>query len=94
VDYYATPEGKAKKKIQNGRRRKPAADIVTAEAEARLEFDAGIVSYIAMVVSRIERRGVSEGEIVAMLARAMRQHGIARRRRIDYVIAQLKGNGP
>jgi len=59
-----------------------------------LDFDAGIVSYIAMVTSLIERRRVSEDEIAAMLARAMRQHRIAQRRRIDYVIAQLKKNAP
>jgi hypothetical protein len=26
--------------------------------------------------------------------RAMRQHSMARRRRMDYVVAQLKKNGP
>lgn len=94
VDYYATPEGKAKKKIQNGKRGKPAADIKAAGAEARLELEAGIVIYIAMAVSLIEGRRVGEDEIRAMLARTMRQHRIARRRRIDYVIAQLKKNAP
>jgi hypothetical protein len=52
------------------------------------------VSYIAMVASLIESRRVSEGEIIAMLVRAMRQHSIAHGGRMDYVLAQLKKNGP
>jgi hypothetical protein len=36
--------------------------------------------------------GVSEGEIRKMLARAVRQHRMARRRRIDYVLDCLTNN--
>ena len=55
---------------------------------------AAIVGYVGVVTSLIEGRQVSEEEIVEMLVRAMRQHSIARRRRIDYVLAYLKTNGP
>ena len=58
------------------------------------EFPAGMVGYVAMVASLIEGRPVSEEEIVRMLVRAMRQHSMARRRRIDYVVAQLHKHGP
>jgi hypothetical protein len=37
---------------------------------------------------------VSEEEIVQLLVRAMRQHSMARRRRMDYVVAQLQKHGP
>ena len=95
VAYYATAEGKAKKKMQNGKR---AQGGVRADANppvtGSLEFPAGMVGYIAMVASLIESRPVSEAEIVQSLVRAMRQHSMARRRRMDYVVAQLQRNGP
>ena len=95
VAYYTTAEGKAKKKMQNGKR---AQGGVHAEANPPVtgapEFPAGMVGYIAMVASLIEGRPVSEEEIVRMLVRAMRQHSMARRRRIDYVVAQLHKHGP
>ena len=97
VAYYGTAEGKAKKKMQNGKRAeggaRAAASPVVSEAEAA-EFPAEMVRYVAMVVSLIEARPVSQQEIVRMLLRAMRQHSMARRRRIDYVVAQLHQHGP
>jgi len=97
VAYYATAEGKAKKKMQNGKRpeggARAAANPIVSEAEAAV-FPAEMVGYVAMVVSLIEARLVSEEEIVRMLLRAMRQHSMARRRRIDYVVAQLHQHGP
>jgi hypothetical protein len=95
VAYYTTAEGRAKKKMQNGKR---AQGGVRADANPPLtgclEFPASMVGYIAMVASLIESRPVSEAEIVQSLVRAMRQHSMARRRRMDYVVAQLQRNGP
>ena len=95
VAYYATAEGKAKKKMQNGKR---AQGGVRADANPPLtqapEFPAAMVGYVAMVVSLIEGRRVSEAEVCQMLLRAMRQHSMARRRRMDYVVAQLHKHGP
>ena len=95
VAYYATAEGKAKKKMQNGKR---AHGGVPADANPPFpgarEFHAGIVRYIATVASLIECRRVREEEILQMLVRAMRQHSMARRRRMDYVVAQLHKHGP
>ena len=94
VAYYATAEGKAKKKMQNGKRAKNAARADIPAVREALEFPACMVGYLAMVASLIESRPVSEEEIVGMLVRAMRQHSMARRRRIDYVVAELQKHGP
>jgi hypothetical protein len=95
VAYYATAEGKAKKKMQNGKR---AQGGVRAEANPPVpgapECHAGMVGYVAMVAGLIEGRRVSEAEIFQRLVRAMRQHSMARRRRMDYVVAQLHQHGP
>ncbi len=53
-----------------------------------------MVSYVAMVASLIEGRRVSQAEMLRRLARTMRQHSMARRRRMDYVVAQLQKHGP
>ena len=103
VEYYRTDEGKLKKKIQNGKRGK-------AEAKAALgggtrgvgrdltadeyRFDVSMVSYLRMVTSLIEGRQVSRMEILAMLARAVRQHSMVRRRKIDYVVQYLNERAP
>jgi hypothetical protein len=95
VAYYATAEGQVKKKMQNGKRAQGGgrADANPPVPEAP-EFPAGMVGYVAMVASLIEDRPVSEEEIVRMLVRAMRQHSMARRRRMDYVVTQLNKHGP
>jgi hypothetical protein len=95
VAYYTTAEGKAKKKMQNSKRVRGG---VQADAKPPVpgaaELPAGMVRYVAMAASLIEGRPVSEEEIVRMLVRTMRQHSMARRRRIDYVVAQLNQRGP
>ena len=95
VAYYATAEGKTKKKTQNGKRAQGGAlrDANPPAPEA-LDFPADMVGYIAMVASLLEGRRVSQAEMLQRLVRAMRQHGMARRRRMDYVVAQLQKNGP
>ena len=51
-----------------------------------------MVCYVRMVTSLIEGRRVSIDEILEMLARTVRQHGMARGRRIDYVLRHLMKN--
>ena len=51
-----------------------------------MRFDADTVRYVGMVVSLIEGRRVSQEEIVEMLVRAVRQHSMYRRRKIEYVL--------
>ena len=102
VEYYSTEEGKTKKKIQNGKRQhretradQKQADVGPQLVRAGVRFINGLmVGYVRMVTSLIEARLVSEEEVVKMLVRAMRQHSIARRRRMDYVLAYLKKNAP
>ena len=100
VKYYGTDEGKAKKKIQNGKRghgeERTDPRPVRGEQVGRvgMELEADIVDYVRMVTSLIEARQVSEEEILQMWVRAVRQQGIAWRRRMDYVLAYLKKNGP
>jgi hypothetical protein len=102
VEYYGTEQGKTKKKIQNGKRSLGEARAdhhLQLSSGRRLErdgflLDAAMVGYVRMVTSLIEQRRVSEEEVVGMLVRTMRQHSIARRRRMDYVLAYLKKNAP
>lgn len=100
--YYRTAEGKEKKKLQNGKRRqgngpahprRRAAARPQREEREGMRFDADIVRYVRMVVSLIEGRQVSEREIRKMLVRAVRQHRMARRCRMEYVLSCFQ-NGP
>jgi hypothetical protein len=94
--YYATAEGKVKKKMQNGKRVRRGGRHVgaTRPETGALEWQASMVSYVAMVASLIESRLVSQAEMIGRLERALRQHSMARRRRMDYVVAQLAKHGP
>jgi len=58
------------------------------------KLDAGIAIYLCMALSLIEGRRLKLDEILAMMARIMRQHSMERHRRIDYVIAHLMANDP
>jgi hypothetical protein len=53
-----------------------------------------MLPYLQMVTSLIERRPVSLTEVVAMLRRALRQHRIARTRRIEQTIGWLHEEPP
>ena len=99
MEYYRTEEGKLKKKMQNGNRGMAEAKVDLGGGAANLtpdehRFDVGMVRYLRMVTSLIERRQVSLMEILAMLARAVRQHSMVRRRRIDYVLQYLNQRAP
>jgi len=89
--------------MQNGKRTKSKAKLISGNPpkEARQDlaldgrrFDAGMMRYVRMVTSLIEGRRVSRDEILQMLARAVRQHSMARGRRIDYVLRYLMKNAP
>ena len=102
MEYYRSPEGKAKKRVHNQRRSRRATVPGSARRgdrgsrtrgnEKELQFDSGIVRYVRMVTRLIEGRRVSEAEILSMLERAVRQHSMARRRRRDYVLSCWKGS--
>lgn len=81
-----------KKRALNGKRGRGTGRRRWPEARKGMSFDAAIVRYLVMVVTLIEGRRVREQEIRKMLARAVRQHRIARRRRIDYLLHYLRKN--
>lgn len=98
--YYATPEGKFKKKLQNDKRRKlrskpHAGQESSAEPRtSEIEFDGEMVEHVRMVTSLIEGRPVSRDEVLDMLRRTVRQHRMAREKRIDYVVRSLRERPP
>ena len=81
-----------KKRALNGKRGRGTGRRRWPGERKGMSFDADIVRYLAMVVTLIESRRVREAEIRKMLARAVSQHRIARRRRIDYVLHYLENN--
>jgi hypothetical protein len=98
VAYYRTQEGKGKKRIQNGNRRRqgerePDANPSQPEAGGG-EWNVGMVEHVRMATSLIEGRRVGLGEILKMLARALRQHSLGRGTRIDYIIGHLNKASP
>lgn len=101
TEYYRTTEGKFKKRMQNSKRGKMAAkeslsgqDKAAAFEPHETSFNAQVVDYLCMAISLIEGRPVSTAEILKMLSRAMRQHGLVRGRRIDYVLRHLNKRAP
>ena len=102
VEYYRTPEGKFKKKLQNGKRSRAETKAVINEREhagkmlalPERRIDEQMLCYLRMAISLIEGRRVSAAEILEMLARVLRQHSMVRRRRIDYVLQYLNERAP
>jgi hypothetical protein len=102
VEYYRTPEGKLKKKLQNGKRSRAETKAVIDECRQagktlvlhERRIGAPMVCYLRMVISLIEGRRVSVAEIREMLARIMRQRSIVRRKRIDYILQHLNKRAP
>jgi hypothetical protein len=91
VAYYREPEGKTKKAIQNARRGRATATPVQGTAAP---VSRPLVHHVRRVVSWIEQRRVSRREILEMLERVLRQHSMARRRRIDQAVDWLNANPP
>ena len=98
--YYQTQEGKDKKRDLNAKRRKgirPKPSQPSPEGKAAPEpspWPQLMVDYLCMVVGLIEGRQVSVAEILEMLSRAVRQHRMGRRRRIDQTVVSLHEHPP
>ena len=100
VAYYRNSVGKQKKRTQNNKRRNhpgradpPRRVTIGRQGEERQQLPLPanpVLGYIGMVVSLIEGRRVSQEEIVEMLAQAVRQHSISRRRRMEYLLSYGK----
>jgi hypothetical protein len=103
ASYYASPEGKAKKKLHNDKRGRGRIAAPAPAGQCRphpqvrqqegVDFEITIVSYLSRVVSLIEGRWVSPQEIREMLTRALRQHSIGPRRKIEYVLSCWENAG-
>ena len=88
--YYQNKEGKIKKQALN-RQRSLVSPSPAPPPRPRepLPWPREIVEHVRAVVSEIEGRPFAVPEILALLARILRQHRIARRCRRDQVVAWL-----
>jgi hypothetical protein len=102
TEYYRTPEGKLKKKLQNGKRSKGETKAI-ADDRQQGEKDLALVErkigepmlcYLRMVIGLIEGRRISAVEILDMLLKKLRQHRIIRRRKIEYILQCLNKRSP
>lgn len=75
IEYYQTDEGKFKKKLQNDKRNKNKP--TNTEPPEEIIPDETCINYIRALVSMLERRKVSRGEILSMIKKVLRQHSIA-----------------
>jgi len=79
--------------VDPGGTERPAVDAGSREADP-IEFNAPLVGYLCMLVSLIEGRKVTQDEVHEILRGAVRQHSLARERRIDYVLRTLGEKPP
>lgn len=102
VAYYREPEGKIKKRLLNGRRSQDCG-VAVAEPGQRCErcercepcrWSEPLLEHVRTVCGLIEARWVSREEVAQMLGKVLRQHSMARCRRLDHFVAQLHQNPP
>ena len=91
VEYYRGEHGRILKSYQNATRGKGSTP---APAARLLPCPEPVLEHVRTVVSLIEGRRVVRREIEEMLARVLRQHSMARRRRIDQAVDWLNANPP
>ena len=102
AEYYRSPEGKQRKRQINQRRPRkycapePPSERPRAPAPQRCPapWSPPMVEHVRMVSSLIEGRRISRRQVVAMLERVLRQHRLARRRKIDHTVAWLNEHPP
>lgn len=93
--YYRDEAGRDKKRQLNARRTSRSAPPSSGPLiDPPRICPRQLVEYLRVVVSLIEGRPVSSGEILEMLARALRQHRMARRRQIDQFVDRLHEKPP
>jgi hypothetical protein len=90
--YYRDEAGKQKKQALNARRRKSPAG--PPPSPPLPPWPAPLLGYLRMVIGLVEGRPVSLAEVLAMLRRALRQHRMARTRRLDQTIGWLHEQPP
>jgi hypothetical protein len=96
VEYYRGAKGRFKKSIQNRNRYLIArsGSAPKEKAAAPQQDLPPILKHVRMVVSLIEGRAASWGEIGRMLASNWRQPPIGRRREVLYVLRRLNKDPP
>ena len=87
--YYQNKEGKIKKQALNRRRSSIAPPVPPSPPKEPIPWPIDLVAHVRAVVREIEGRPFTVPEILELLARIVRQHRIARRRRRDQVVAWL-----
>ena len=100
--FYGSAAGKLKKSQFNQRRprkycapRPPSqAPRVAAPKPHPVNWNPEIVEHVRVVVSLIEDRRVSRRQVLAMLAKNLRQHSMCRRSKIDQTVAWLNKEPP
>lgn len=99
VEYYRDDAGKEKKRRLNARRRRGAAELTPRVVPAPvppppLPWPRRLLLYVRLLVRLIEARSLSLAEVVAKVARTVRQHRMVRSARGDQVIAWLHEGPP
>lgn len=97
VAYYREPEGKIKRRHLNSKRSQHSGVVVSGPSEVPCEhcrWSEPLLEHVRTVSGLIEGRRVSREEVVQMLGEVLRQHSMARRRRLDHLVAQLHQNPP
>ncbi|MCX6619913.1 MAG: hypothetical protein NTY38_02310 [Acidobacteria bacterium] len=94
--YYREPEGKLKKQALNARRHSRSRGKKTSSTPVApgLPCPGAMLAYLCVVVGLIEGRRVQRWEVIAMLERTRRQHGMVRTRRLDQGVAWFNERPP
>jgi len=99
---YSDPAGKVKQSALNQRRaskssakgQTPAVPEAPVPKKGSAKWSPPMVEHVRMVVSLIEGRRVSRRQVLAILAKVLRQHTMVRRRKIDQAVAWLNEQPP
>ncbi len=67
---------------------------ISLERSHQDSVDPSMLSYLCMLTSLIDRRKITQEEILRMLARSVRQRSMSCTRRIDYVLSYLNKHPP
>lgn len=98
VAYYREPEGKIKKRLLNSKRSRLAVAVAgpseRCEPYESRRWSEALLEHVRTVSGLIEGRRVGRKEIAQMLVKVLRQHSMARRGRVDHLVAQLLQNPP
>ena len=92
--YYGDAPGRQKKRLINQRRSAKAAVPPPAPPPRPVQWNPEIVEHVRVVTSLIEGWRVSRDQVLAMLAKNLRQHSICRCRQIDQTVAWLNKEPP